>query len=68
MTTLKCIAGAVSAALVLAWGIFTEYRMQRLNVANAQLKRQLNDKIIEGDVKSTSDASLLTELKNDTSK
>lgn len=62
MISPKDIAGAVTAALVLGWGVYVEIRMQNMKRADEQLKRDLNDTKIVDAVKSESSADLLNEL------
>jgi hypothetical protein len=41
------IIKAATAAVFAAWAIWTEIRMRQAESSNAQLRRQLGDKIIE---------------------
>jgi hypothetical protein len=66
--SIKDIIGAVSAALLLAWGLYTELRMQKLLRADELLKRKLDDIQIVDAVHAESDSDLQLELKGDISR
>lgn len=60
--SLKEIAGAVSAALVVTWGLYVELRMQKLQRADEQLKRQLGDEQITDSTNTLTNNQLASEL------
>lgn len=65
MISPKDIAGAVTAALVVGWGVWTELRMQKFQQADEQLKRKLADVQIVDAVHAESDSQLKLELSGD---
>lgn len=60
--SLEQICIALGSACAVAWGVFTELRMQRLQRADEQLKRELGDAKITDSVKAESDADIKSEL------
>lgn len=62
MTSWQDITEAVGGALVLCWGVYVEWRLRQAQDATTLLKRQYEDKTIEDDVHSLSDADLAGKL------
>lgn len=62
--SVQSIIIAVGSACALAWGVFTELRMQRLQRADEELKRQVGDNKIEKEVHAESDSQLISDLTN----
>lgn len=56
------IVGAVTAALAVLWGLYVELRMQKLQRADEQLKRQVSDDKIEKSANGLTNAELASQL------
>ncbi len=62
MSSWQDIAEAIGGALVLGWGVFVEWRLHQTQNSTIQLRRALNDKIIQDATHAESDSDLRAEL------
>lgn len=67
MISWQGISEAIAGAMVIIWGLYTEFRLRQAQSDNAQMLRALNDAKIEAAVNDLDDDSLRAELTKDVS-